>query len=166
MVTIASTAMAELTAAFKGLRIRFSDHRGGLYNVRVVQELTAGGAGQSRGITGFGGSGAVSFTFLANGVFAYAPPDATRADVIAAIGRGIGRTAVHEFVHQMLPTTPIHDSRNARSYEYASAARAAQYYGAMECFRRVVALTKRYAPVTTSRRASARTRASRTSTHG
>jgi hypothetical protein len=52
--------------------------------------------------------------------------------VLAAIGRGIGRAAVHEFIHQMLPTTPIHDSGNARSYEYASAARPAQYYGAME----------------------------------
>ena len=51
--------------------------------------------------------------------------------LVAAIGRGIGRTAVHEFTHQLLPRAPIHDSRDEESYEFASAARRAQYFGPM-----------------------------------
>jgi hypothetical protein len=116
-----------------GLSISFG------YHVRVVQQLqdqrsrrAIGGAGQSRAITGFGGSGAVSFSFLASGALSYAPPGSDRSALIAAIGRGIGRTAAHEFTHQFFPTAPIHDSTNERSYEYASAARPAQYYGRME----------------------------------
>jgi hypothetical protein len=31
----------------------------------------------------------------------------------------------------LLPRAPIHDSRDARSYEYASAARREQYFGNM-----------------------------------
>ena len=62
---------------------------------------------------------------------AWAPDDADRAELVAAIGRGIGRTAVHEFTHQLLPTAPIHASRDDQSYEYQSAARRAQYYGPM-----------------------------------
>ena len=60
-----------------------------------------------------------------------APEQATRAAIVAAIGRGIGRTAVHEFTHQLLPQAPIHDSQDVRSYEYDSAARREQYFGEM-----------------------------------
>jgi len=61
----------------------------------------------------------------------YAPDDADRAALVAAIGRGVGRTAVHEFTHQLLPRAPIHDSRDEQSYEFRSAARSAQYFGPM-----------------------------------
>lgn len=139
LATIESIATNELTSAFKGLRIRFSNRPNARYHVRVVQELhdplilrPVGNAGQSRALLGFGGSGAVSFSFLASGAATYAPPDADRSAIILAIGRGIGRTAVHELTHQLLPASPIHDSTNVRSYEYASAARAEHYYGEME----------------------------------
>jgi hypothetical protein len=139
LAIIESVALAELRSAFRGLRITFSDRRDARYHVRVVQELqdqrsfrAIGGAGQSRAISGFGGSGAVSFSFLASGAMSYAPPGSDRAALIAAIGRAIGRTAVHEFTHQFFPTAAIHDSSNVRSYEYASAARPEHYYGAME----------------------------------
>ena len=135
---IESVARAELRDAFRGLPIAVSDRHDARYTLRVVQEVSdlrfkrrVGVAGQSRGISGFGGSGSVSFDFLANGAMAWAPDDADRAALVAAIGRGIGRTAVHEFTHQILPTVPIHDSRDAQSYEYASAARSAQYIGPM-----------------------------------
>lgn len=98
--TIARTARSELTSAFDGLRIRFSTRRNALYHVRVVQQISGGGAGQSRAILGFGGGGAVSFSFLATGVFDHSPPDTDRAMLIGAIGR----TAVHEFKHQLLVT--------------------------------------------------------------
>jgi len=138
LVTVESVARQELRHAFKELPITISDRRDARYTLRVVQDVRdlrfrrpVGVAGQSRGIAGFGGSGSVSFDFLANGAMAWAPDDADRAELVAAIGRGIGRTAVHEFIHQILPTAPIHDSRDDESYEFASAARRAQYVGAM-----------------------------------
>ena len=138
MQIIESVARSELSRAFGGLPIRFSGRRDSRYRIRVVQDLRdmrlrryVGVAGESRAISGIGGVGAVSFFYLASGAVAYAPEDADRASMIEAIGRGIGRTAVHEFTHQFLPTAPIHDSRDVRSYEYSSAARREQYYGDM-----------------------------------
>lgn len=135
---VESVARAELREAFRRLPIVVSDRRDARYTLRVVQEVLdmrfkrpVGVAGQSRGIAGFGGSGSVSFDFLANGAMAWAPDSVDRAELVAAIGRGIGRTAVHELTHQLLPRAPIHDSRDDQSYEYRSAARRAQYYGPM-----------------------------------
>lgn len=134
--TIARVARSELAKAFRGLPITLSDRRDARYRVRVVQELRdlrvrrdVGVAGESRAVSGFGGLGAVSFVFLASGAVAYAPVDASRASMIEAIGRGIGRTAVHEFTHQLLPTAPIDTSTDVQSYEYESAARSEQYFG-------------------------------------
>jgi hypothetical protein len=73
----------------------------------------------------------VSFSFLASGAVAYAPDGASRALMVEAIGNGIGRSAVHEFAHQLLPTLAIHDSTDVQSYEYASATRREQYFGEM-----------------------------------
>ena len=136
--TIEAVAREELADAFRGLPIVFTDRRDARYTIRVEQQVLdprfkrpVGVAGQSRGIVGFGGSGKVSFDFLANGAMSYAPDDADRATLVAAIGRGIGRTAVHEFTHQLLPTAPIHDSRDEESYEFRSAVRPAQYFGPM-----------------------------------
>ena len=134
--TIARVARSELVRAFQGLPITLSDRRDAWYRIRVVQELrdhrfrrVVWIAGESRAVPGFGGQGAVSFTFLASGAVAYAANDASRTSMIEAIGRGIGRTAVHEFIHQFLPSAPIHDSTDVLSYEYASATRHGQYFG-------------------------------------
>lgn len=85
-------------------------------------------AGASRAVPGVCGSGSVSFTFLALGAISYAPDHATREDLVRAIGRGIGRTAVHEFAHQLFPTAPLHDS-HASSDENESAHRWEHHYG-------------------------------------
>lgn len=108
MKTIASVASSEITSAFAGLP-----------------------SGESRSIARIGGQGAVNFRILANGAVAYAPADANRATIIAAIGRGIGRAAVHKFAHQLLGTAPIHDTNDVQSYEDPSADRREQYYGEM-----------------------------------
>ncbi len=136
--TIETVARAELAHAFAGLPIRVSDRRDATYRLRVVQAVYDprmrgrwGVAGASHAVPGLGGQGEVSFNFLAGGATARAPEDATRAEIVAAIGRGIGRTAVHEFTHQLLPQAPIHDSQDVRSYEYDSAARPEQYFGEM-----------------------------------
>lgn len=130
------TALAELTTAFRGLRIRFTPNRHARYHVRVVQAIlhqrmawSVNVAGQSRGMSGFGGGGVVNFTLLANGAVVYAPDDLDRPGIVEAIGRGVGRSAVHEFAHQLLPRAPIHQSRNRASYEFYAASRPEQYFG-------------------------------------
>jgi hypothetical protein len=132
------TAAAELAAAFDGLRIRVTDNRRARYHVAVVQRVrdarmigTVDVAGQSRGMAGLGGSGVVNFTLLANGAVVYAPDDLDRAAIVEAIGRGIGRSAAHEFAHQLLPRANLHAGRNRASYEYYVASRPEQYYGAI-----------------------------------
>ena len=135
--TIESVARSEITDAFKGLRVTFSDRRDTSYRVQVVTTLRdfrfkreVESVAQSRAIAGFG-AGAVNFRLITSYALGYASPDADRAAVIASIGRGIGRAAVHEFAHQFLPKAPIHDSHDVQSYEYAFAYRREQYYGPM-----------------------------------
>jgi hypothetical protein len=132
---IAAVARREIRDAFRGLRVAVSARRDTAYHVRVVPELRDPRfraqyevAGASYGFPGLGGSGAVSFRFLAGGALLYAPPAATRDEILAAIGRGIGRSAVHELAHQLLPRTDIHGP-DVRSYEYDSASRREHYYG-------------------------------------
>jgi len=136
--TIEAIARAELTEAFSGMRFVLSQRRDATYKVRVVQRLLdhrfrrqVEVAGESLAITGLGGQGAVSLSYLASSALAYAPVDTTRAEMIKAIGRGVGRAAVHEFTHQLLPRAAIH-SANIGSYEYASAARPEQYFGELQ----------------------------------
>jgi hypothetical protein len=124
---IEAIARAEIAKAFSGMRVAVSDRRDATYRVRVAQSLRS--AGESRRIAGLGGQGAVSFQVLCIAAIAYAPPEADREAIIAAIGRGVGRAAVHEFAHQLLGTFPIDDSKDRQSYEYASADRREQYYG-------------------------------------
>ena len=138
LAAIEDVARGELARAFAGLPIRVTARRAATYRVRVVQAVHDprmrgrwGVAGASHAVPGLGGRGEVSFDFLAGGATAMAPEQATRAAIVAAIGRGIGRTAVHEFTHQLLPQAPIHDSRDVRSYEFDSAARREQYFGEM-----------------------------------
>jgi hypothetical protein len=138
LATVEDVARGELARAFAGLPIRVTARRDATYRVRVVQAVHDprmrsrwGVAGASFAVPGLGGQGEVSFEFLAGGATANAPEQASRADVVAAIGRGIGRTAVHELTHQLLPQAPIHDSRDVRSYEFDSAARREQYFGEM-----------------------------------
>ena len=136
--TIESLARAELAAAFAGLRITFSDRRDGMYRVRVVDSIRDARmkthmelAGESRAITGLGGQSNVNFRLLASYAVRYAPPGADRATKIAAIGRGVGRTAAHELAHQLLPKTPLHATTDVESYEYPYAYRREQYFGDM-----------------------------------
>jgi hypothetical protein len=133
--TIESVAVSEVERAFAGLRITFSDRRDATYRVRVVPKLLdlrlkrhAEVAGASRAVSGFGGQGEVSFGLLAASAIGYAPPDADRRAIVEGIGRGIGRAAVHEFAHQLLPSAAI-DSGDATTYEYGAANRREQFYG-------------------------------------
>jgi hypothetical protein len=61
---------------------------------------------------------------------AHAPPGTTRPILVDGIGRGIGRTAVHELAHAMLGVSGAMDNRSdAWSYEYFTHNRPSQFYG-------------------------------------
>ena len=137
---VREVARAEVERAFAGFRVRITDRRNAFYRVRVAQVLTfefrqagrwSGAAGQSNVFGPLGGYGRVSFYVLSSQAITHAPPGATRAEIVDAIGRGIGRAAVHEFAHQILPHGPMHTSQDDASYEYWTSNRAAQYYGDM-----------------------------------
>ena len=135
---VRDVAADEVQAAFQGMRIRITENRKARYHVRVVQQVRDGRmlkaievAGQSRGMSGFGGSGVVNFYLLASGAVAYAPADLERSAIVDAIGRGVGRSAVHELTHQFLPRATIDRSRNRASYEFYSAGRPEQFFGTL-----------------------------------
>lgn len=135
---VRAAARAEVVRAFKGLRVSVSGRRDARYRVAVVQQLRDRRqraamfvAGESRAVAGFGGIGAVNFSLLASAAVSCAPAGATVETLVAAIGRGVGRAAAHEFAHQLLPTTMIHATRDVRSYEYYAASRCEQYFGDM-----------------------------------
>lgn len=114
LVTIDAIARSELRDAFRGLNIVLSDRRDAPYRISVIQDIRddrlkrqMSVAGASRAVAGFGGSGAVSLAYLAAAAEVYAPEGASRATIIDAIGRGIGRVAVHEFTHLFLPDAPL-----------------------------------------------------------
>ena len=136
MQTIEAVAWAELRAAFKGLRIEFTDRRDAAFSVRIIQDLRRpdgrrglGAAGESHGLWPLGGYGMVNFRLLAGRAIAYAPAGTDRTEKIEAIGRGIGRAAAHEFAHQILG--PIDQGRDRKSYDYRNADRPEQFYGPM-----------------------------------
>jgi hypothetical protein len=135
---IERVAREELAIAFRGLDVTLSDRKDARYRVRVTQTIRenrmrreAVVAGESRGVPWLGGMGAVNFTYYASGAIVFAPEAATRAEIVAAIGRGLGRGAVHEFAHQLVRGAELHDGRDRGSYEYYAASREEQYYGPM-----------------------------------
>ena len=152
---IKHVARAEVVDAFRDFRIRVMDTDAASYRVAVEQVLTStslkntglwsGAAGQSHVFGPLGGLGGVSFYMLASQALSLAPADAGRADIVDAIGRGIGRAAVHEFAHQILPRGPMHITTDERSYEFAFSYRPAQYYGEMHWSVARAALAERLA---------------------
>ena len=136
LALVETAALDEIRRAFAGVAVRVSPRRDARYIVTVVPHLydlrvrrTSEVFGNARAMRGFGGRGAVNFYAVASAAAAYAPQDATRQDVIGAIGRGVGRVAIHEFTHLFLPRVPIDATDDPLSYEYGHAARREQYYG-------------------------------------
>ena len=114
----------ELERAFAGLRLRIVDGPDAHYRVRVLQRFAERrhrpfGVAESRAFGAIGGDGAVSFSALAAMAVHLAPAGTPRAEVVAAIGRGIGRVAAHELAHQILSNRDIHASTDPASYEFA-----------------------------------------------
>jgi hypothetical protein len=134
---IGRVSRAELERAFEGLRIHFTDDGHAFWRLLVVPAVARPGlsgrpiqnaAGMSYPLGPLGGGGFLNFTTLALKAVVYAPPGTSRDGVVTAIGRGVGRSAVHEFTHLILGGRTVH-SNEEDSYEYDSADRASQYYG-------------------------------------
>lgn len=137
LLTIESVARREVRRAFDGMRLNVIDDPDAFWRVEVVQDLPApdgpwvgppSGAAESYVLGPLGGRGSVSFMSLAQYAVRFAPAGATRDDVLAGIGRGIGRAAAHEFAHQIIVGNG-HNPDDVASYEYPHADRAEQYYG-------------------------------------
>jgi hypothetical protein len=135
--TIRAWSRVEVEQAFAGLRVRFVDDRRAFWRIRVVSSVvprtltgraTLSAAGASYALGPLGGGGFLNFTTLALKAVLYRPPGTSREDLVAAIGRGIGRSAVHEFTHLMLGPDSRHSGDDG-TYEYESADRRSQYYG-------------------------------------
>jgi|SRR5688572_8146157 hypothetical protein len=135
--TIRAVSRAEIDEAFAGLRVRFVDGERAFWRIRVVSSVvprTLSGramlsaAGTSYAFGPLGGGGFLNFTTLSLKAVLYRPPGTSRGELVSAIGRGIGRSAVHEFTHLMLGAGSRH-SEDDSTYEYESADRSSQYYG-------------------------------------
>lgn len=132
MKIIEAVSREEIVRAFSAYPISIVGRAAARYHVRVTDGLHSrtGGSAESYVFPGLGGQGFVNFRSIAFGAINHAPADATREQIIAAIGRGVGRAAVHEFTHQLLGRqAPIDSSKDIESYEYGSTDRRAQYYG-------------------------------------
>lgn len=133
LASIEAVSRSEVQRAFDGLNIRVNDDPSAFWRVGVVESLPRRGplpnAGESMPLGWMGGVGAVSFELVALKAIQYAPDGASRQAIVEAIGRGIGHVAVHEFAHQILNTSAVHNKEDEQSYEYPSPDRSAQYYG-------------------------------------
>jgi hypothetical protein len=134
--TIDRVARAEIANAFADYDVTITSNHEARFKVVVLKELrdqrltrSGANAGESRAVAGFGGSGAVNFEYVANGAMVFSPEHADRSAVIEALGRGIGRVAIHEFLHQLLPKAPLHDSKDIHSYEGNTPAIVEGYFG-------------------------------------
>jgi hypothetical protein len=126
----------EVERAFSGLRLRVTARPDAFWSVRVVPSIPAVGSrrgpagGQTLALGILGGKGLVDFTELAATAIVHAPEGASRQTIVDGIGRGIGRSAVHEFAHAILGVTSTMDvATDEASYEHESFNRPGQYYG-------------------------------------
>jgi hypothetical protein len=140
IAAIKQLSRAEVERALADLRINVTEHRNAFWRVSVVGRMPSNptfkfpfaAAGESHVFGPLGSWGSVGFLVLAHNAIEYGPPSASRQDVVAGIGRGIGRAAVHEFAHQALGVDNVWNIDNrtdSTSYEYGNADRPSQYYG-------------------------------------
>lgn len=133
--SIRQLSRSEVDRALSRLRIAVSTNQRAFWRVAVVQSLKRRtnrqrpAAGESIAMGFLGGTGAVDFDMVAAAAIHYRPPDGSRQSIIQGIGRGIGRVAVHELMHQILGTSIAHNETDVNSYEYGSPDRRSQYYG-------------------------------------
>lgn len=154
MEQIRRIARQEVEHAFAPLGIEVTGRQDAPFRVAVKQVIRpgrgtaaqyTGAAGQSFVMGPLGNYGSVNFQLLAAQAMSFAPAGATRPHIIEAIGRGVGRAAIHEFTHQLLPLVRIDAAEDEASYEFGSANRRIQYYGELHWTLAEPKLRERYA---------------------
>ena len=134
LLAIESDARRELQVAFDHTRLQFTDAPSPAFRVRVVPQPEHGrsfpAAGESRAFGGIRGNGTVNFNVVALGALAYADGSSNRQTLLRAIGRGVGRTAVHEFAHQILGPAGMDGTADPLTYEHGDL-RAEHFYAAL-----------------------------------
>ena len=122
LLAIESAARRELQIAFEHTRLHFTDSPRPAFRVRVVPQpehrRSFPAAGESRAFGGIRGNGTVNFNIVALSALAYADRSSGREALVHAIGRGVGRTAVHEFAHQILGPAGMDGNADRLSYEH------------------------------------------------
>ena len=135
--TIQQLARTELAEAFAPVRVVITTNPSAFWRIAVVRSLPTRASqalprsGESIALGPLGGGGTVACDVIVRKAMQFAPEGATRAQVVDAIGRGVGRTAVHELVHQMLGASGTHNDADADSFEHGSSDRASQFYGTL-----------------------------------
>lgn len=135
--SIQRTARAELASAFAPFRVAITDNAGAFWRIAVVRSLPTRGSqalprsGESIALGPLGGGGTVACDVVVRKAMQFAPAATTRAQLVTAIGRGVGRTAAHELVHQVLGASGTHNDADLDSYEHGSSDRASQFYGTL-----------------------------------
>jgi hypothetical protein len=148
--SIKQLSRMEIDRAFSGLSIAVTTNPKAFWRVEVLPSLPVRmnqklpNAGESVALGRFGGWGAVGFDLVALKAINYAPAGAPRHRIIEGIGRGIGRVAVHEFVHQILGVAVAHNDTDVNSYEYGSPDRTSQYYGDLHWTTALPLLNKKF----------------------
>ena len=131
---IAQIVRSEVEEAFAGLRLDVTTDARAFWTVHIVPVIPArtrmlGAVGASVAMGPLGGRGMVGLSPLTVHALRYGSPETSREELVAAIGRGVGRSAVHELAHQIAGGAI--DGRDPTTYEYGSADRRAQFYGTL-----------------------------------
>ena len=125
----------ELTRAFSGLKVTFTESRKAPWTVGVQLALERRkgqrlpNAGETFAMGPLGARSLVDFTEVLMAAIAHAPSGTTREELVTGIGRGVGRVAVHELAHGILGAGAMDNQTDDHSYEYFTHNRPSQYYG-------------------------------------
>jgi hypothetical protein len=139
----------ELTHAFSGLKVAFTDSRQAPLTVVVQRSIPRRkgqrlpNAGETFAMGPFGARSVIDFTEVLMAAMAHAPAGTTREQLVTGIGRGVGRVAVHELAHGILGAGAMDNQTDDHSYEYFTHNRPSQFYGELHWTRAWPALLER-----------------------
>src|SRR4029079_3041429 len=139
----------ELTHAFSGLKVAFTDGRHAPLTVVVQLSIPRRkgqrlpNAGETFAMGPLRPRSVIAFTVVLMAAMAHAPAGTTREQLVAGIGRGVGRVAVHELAHGLLGAGAMDNQTDDHSYEYFTHNRSSQYYGELPWSRACPALVDR-----------------------
>jgi hypothetical protein len=146
---IKQISRGELTRAFSGLKVTFTDRREAPWTVGVQLALERRkgqklpNAGETFAMGPLGARSLVDFTEVLMAAIAHAPAGTTRQQLVAGIGRGVGRVAVHELAHGILGAGAMDNQTDDHSYEYFTHNRPSQFYGELHWARAWPVLVER-----------------------